>query len=121
MKKVFAILLLVLACRAFCQTADTLVYTHNKSKIELTTDGEKCVLKNGKINSITIITKNLDSRVMTCSGPGLRYVRPLDPEKTISLWEINLTHWEAGKPYILFFNYRGKKTQFSGKFEIPVN
>lgn len=120
MKKALVICLLIFASQAFCQKAEPLVYTNGKVKIELKVDGENNVLKNGKKNKITISTQNLDTRMMTCSAPGLRFVRPMNPENTISIWEINLENWEDKKKYTLFFSYKGKKTQFSGKFEIPV-
>lgn len=119
MKKVLLILLLAITSTAFCQTVEPLVYVNNKFRIELKIQDEKSVLKNGKINQITITTKNMDTRFMTCSAPGLRLIRSLDAGQTENLWEINLKNWEANKPYILLFNYKGK-TRFSGQFEIPV-
>lgn len=120
MKKVLIICLLFFVSKAFCQTAEPLVYTNGKVKIELKFEDESKALKKGKKNRIIINTQNLDTRMMTCSAPGLRYVRNLNPENTITVWEINLEDWQSDKPYSLFFSYKGKKTQFSGKFEIPV-
>lgn len=113
-------LLMLVVSKALCQETPPLVYTHGNQKIEITTEKGKCVLKNGKRNQITINTQNIDTRMMTCSGPGLRLVRTTNPEQTESIWEINLENWEANKPYTLFFNYRGNKTRFGDKFEIPT-
>ncbi len=122
MKRLLTAMLLVCFLKAFSQHHPPLVFTYNNAKIELTTSADKsqCVLKKGKINLITMNTQNFDTRVMTCSGPGLRFFKPVNPEQTVILWEIDLTNWLDNKPYQFFFNYRGKKTQFSGKLEIPV-
>src|SRR6476620_119492 len=119
MKKAFLILLLF-TFQVYCQTGEPAVFTNNKQKITITTSENKCVLKNGQVNRITIVTENIDTRILNFSAPGLLFVRPENPEQTITYWDINLTNWEKGRPYKIYFNYRGRKTSFSDSLEIPV-
>lgn len=119
MKKIVLLLMLICFSKTIGQTKNPLIYSNEDVKIELKTQ-EKGILKHNQKNPIIIRFENLDPRMTTCAGPGLRMIKPSPSDKNETLWEINLTDSEIKEKYTLHFSYKKNDTFFTGKFEIPI-
>jgi hypothetical protein len=120
MKKALVVLLFFCFSKAFSQTKNTYIYTNQDVKIELKTGNEKGVLKINELNPISIVVENLDSRTMSCIGPGLSILKGASAENPESLWQINLINTEKKSVYKFIFSYKKNNKHFSGTFEIPI-